>query len=77
MPFTITREEEIEEHGYCQQKPVLVKGDRYIDDSGRYCEVENVRFVRYVWEDVALWEIRITVYNRDELTQAEVSTWVK
>ena len=28
--------------------------------------MDDVRFVKYVWEDVALWRIYITVYEKGE-----------
>lgn len=74
MPHTITKEIEIRETIYHQEPEIM---ERYIDDSGRYCEVNHVRFIKYVWEDVSQWEITITVYDRNELTQSEASQWEK
>lgn len=76
MPHTFTKEIEIRETNY-HQEPEVKEGDRYIDDSGRYCEVNHVRFIKYVYEDISQWEITITVYNRNELTQSEASHWEK
>ena len=66
MPFNIIKEETIEEHGMCQQEPSQKTGDTWIDEMGRKCVVDDVRFVKYVWEDVALWYIYITVYEKGE-----------
>ena len=66
MPFSIVNEVEIEEHGMCQQEPSEKVGDTWIDDLGRKRVVDDVRFVKYVWEDVALWRIYITVYEKGE-----------
>lgn len=32
MPHIITYTEEIEEHGYCQQRPELKTGDKYLHE---------------------------------------------
>ena len=66
MPLSIVNEVEIEERGMCQQEPSEKVGDTWIDDLGRKCVVDDVRFVKYVWEDVALWRIYITVYEKGE-----------
>ena len=66
MPFSIVNEVEIEERGMCQQEPSEKVGDTWIDDMGRKRVVDDVRFIKYVWEDVALWRIYITVYEKGE-----------
>lgn len=66
MPFSIVNEVEIEEHGMCQQEPSEKVGDTWIDELGRKRVVDDVRFIKYVWEDVALWRIYITVYEKGE-----------
>ena len=50
----------------CQQEPSQKTGDTWIDEMGRKCVIDDVRFVKYVWEDVALWHIYITVYEKGE-----------
>ena len=76
MPHTFVIEEEIEEHGFCQQMPLRKVGDQYIDCDGRLCIVNSVDFVRYVWEDVALWHITVTAYFSDEFTKNENGEYV-
>ena len=66
MPFSIVNEVEIEEHGMCQQEPNEKAGDTWIDKMGRKHVVDDVRFVKYVCEDVALWYIYITIYEKGE-----------
>ena len=66
MPFSYVNEVEIEERGMCQQEPIEKVGDKWIDDMGRLRVVDDVRFIKYVWEDVALWRITITVYEKGE-----------
>lgn len=66
MPLSIVNEVEIEEHGMCQQEPNEKAGDTWIDKMGRKHVVDDVRFVKYVWEDVALWYIYITIYEKGE-----------
>ena len=68
MPHTYIDTEEVEEHGMCQQVPSKEVGDMWIDSDRRLCIVDDVWFVRYVWEDVALWNIRITAYYENEIT---------
>lgn len=68
MPHTYIDEEEVEEHGMCQQVPSKKEGDMWFDCDRRLCIVDDVWFVRYVWEDVALWKIRITAYYENEIT---------
>ncbi len=34
MPHVITYTEEVEEHGYCQQRPELRTGDKYLYEVG-------------------------------------------
>ena len=41
-------------------------GRKWIDNLGRKHVVDDVRFVKYVWEDVALWRIYITIYEKGE-----------
>lgn len=56
MPHVINYTEEIEEHGYCQQRPELRTGDKYlyeVDGKKRLRIVKSVQFDKYVWEDVA------------------------
>lgn len=69
MPHTITYTEEIEEHGYCQQRPELGTGDKYlieVNGQKRLRIVRSVHFDKYVWENVAQWSIEIEEYLEDE-----------
>lgn len=69
MPHIITYTEEIEEHGYCQQRPELRTGDKYlyeVDGEERLRIVLSVHFDKYVWEDVAQWSTEIEEYMEDE-----------
>ena len=76
MAKSLTKIIEIRETNY-QQEPRVKKGDRYVDDNGVYCEVNDVRFMKYVWEDYSQWELTITTYNRNELTKKEAQEWGK
>lgn len=76
MPHLITYTEEIEEHGYCQQRPDLRTGDKYlheVDGKMRLRIVLTVRFDRYVWENVAQWTTVIEEYLEDEYTLCTLS----
>lgn len=69
MPHIITYTKEIEEHGYCQQRPALKTGDKYlheVDGQKRLRIVLSVHFDKYVWEDVAQWSIVIEEFLPDE-----------
>ena len=75
MPHVITYTEEIEEHGYCQQRPELKTGDKYlleVDGKRRLRIVRSVRFDKYVWEDVAQWSTTIEEYFEEEYTLTTV-----
>ena len=75
MPFIYKETIEIRETNL-HQEPDMKAGERYIDDMGRFCEVKEVRFIKYVWEDVSQWEIATEKYSRDELTESEMSKWL-
>ena len=66
MSFSYVDEVEVEERGMCQQEPDEKVGDTWIDNLGRKRVVDDVRFIKYVWENVALWRIHITVYEKGE-----------
>ena len=69
MPHIITYTEEIEEHGYCQQRPSLYTGDKYlleVEGKKRLRIVRSVHLDKYVWENVAQWSITIVEYFNDE-----------
>lgn len=69
MPHVITHTEEIEEYGYCQQRPELRTGDKYlhkVDGKMRLRIVKSVHFDKYVWERVAQWSTEIEEYTEDE-----------
>ena len=69
MAHIITYTEEIEEHGYCQQRPSLYTGDKYlleVEGEKRLRIVRSVDFDKYVWENVAQWSITIVEYFNDE-----------
>ncbi|GEM_PF-6793599 len=71
MPHIITYTEEIEEHGYCQQRLELKTGDKYlheVDGKKRLRIVLSVHLDRYVWENVAQWATVIEEYLEDEYT---------
>ena len=69
MPHIITYTEEIEEHGYCQQRPELRTGDKYLyeeEGNKRLHIVLSVHFDKYVWENVAQWTTTIMEFFEDE-----------
>ncbi len=71
MSHIITYTEEIEEHGYCQERPTLSTGDRYlyeVDGKKRLRIVLSVHFDKYVWENVAQWTTTIREYFEEEYT---------
>ena len=71
MSHIITGIEEIEEHGACQQRPVLETGERYLHEvEGKMSLriVRSVHFDRYVWENVAQWRPEIEEFFEDEYT---------
>ena len=75
MPHVINYTEEIEEHGYCQQRPELRTGDKYlyeVDGKKRLRIVKSVQFDKYVWEDVAQWSTTIEEYFEEEYTLTTV-----
>jgi hypothetical protein len=75
MPHIITYAEEIEEHGYCQQRPELRTGDKYlyeVDGKKRLRIVRSVHFDKYVWENVAQWSTTIEEYFEEEYTMTTV-----
>lgn len=76
MPHIITYTEEIEEHGYCQQRPELKTGDKYlheVDGKKRLRIVLSVHFDKYVWENVAQWTTVIEEYLEDEYALCNLS----
>ena len=75
MPHIITYTEEIEENGYCQQRPELRTGDKYLHEvvgTKRLRIVRSVHFEKYVWEDVAQWTTTIEEYFEEEYTLTTV-----
>ena len=75
MSHIITYTEEIEEHGYCQQRPELRTGDKYlyeVDGKKRLRIVQSVHLDKYVWENVAQWSIVIEEYFEEEYTLCTV-----
>lgn len=69
MPHIITYTEEIEEHGYCQERPELRTGDKYlyeVEGKKRLRIVLSVHFDKYVWENVAQWTTTIMEFFEDE-----------
>ena len=69
MPHIITYTEEIEEHGFCQQRPALKTGDKYlheVDGQKRLRIVLSVHFDKYVWENVAQWTTTIEEFFEGE-----------
>lgn len=75
MPHTITYTEEIEEHGYCQQRPELHTGDKYlheVEGKKRLRIVQSVHFGKYVWENVAQWTTVIEEFFEEEYTLTTV-----
>jgi hypothetical protein len=75
MSHIISYTEEIEEHGYCQQRPDLHTGDKYlheVEGKKRLRIVRSVRFDKYVWENVAQWTTTIEEYFEEEYTLTTV-----
>lgn len=75
MSHIINYTEEIEEHGYCQQRPELRTGDKYlyeVDEEKRLRIVKSVHFDKYVWENVAQWSTSIEEYFEEEYTLTTV-----
>ena len=75
MPHTITYTEEIEEHGYCLQRPELKTGDKYlheVEGKKRLRIVRSVHLDKYVWENVAQWTTTIEEYFEEEYTLTTV-----
>lgn len=75
MSHVINYTEEIEEHGYCQQRPELRTGDKYlyeVDEKKRLRIVKSVHFDKYVWENVAQWSTSIEEYFEEEYTLTTV-----
>lgn len=75
MPHIISYTEEIEEHGYCQQRPDLRTGDKYlheVEGEKRLRIVRSVHFDKYVWENVAQWSITIEEYFAEEYTLSSI-----
>ena len=75
MPHIITYTEEIEEHGYCQQRPEWEDGQKYlheVEGKKRLRIVLSVHFDKYVWEDVAQWTTTFQEYFEEEYTLATV-----
>ena len=69
MPHIISYTEEIEEHGYCQQRPELKTGDKYlleVEGQKRLRIVRSVHFDKYVWENVAQWTTTIEEFFEGE-----------
>ena len=69
MSHIITYTEEIEEHGHCQERPVLRTGDKYlyeVEGKKRLRIVLSVHFDKYVWENVAQWTTTIMEFFEDE-----------
>ena len=69
MPHIISYTEEIEEHGFCQQRPDPETGEKYlneVDGQKRLRIVRSVHFDKYVWEDVAQWSTVIEEYLEEE-----------
>lgn len=75
MSHIITYTEEIEEHGYCQQRPDSRTGDKYlheVDGKKLLRIVRSVHFDKYVWENVAQWSTTIEEYFEEEYTLTTV-----
>ena len=71
MSHIIKYSEEIEEHGFCQERPELHTGDKYlheVDGKQRLRIVRSVHFDKYVWEDVAQWTTVIEEFFAEEYT---------
>lgn len=86
MSHIITYTEEIEEHGYCQERPTLQTGEKYlheVEGKKRLRIVKSVHFDNYVWDYVAQWTTIIEEYFEEEyvlrtlpMGQAEVPVYV-
>jgi len=75
MSHIISYTEEIEEHGYCQQRPELRTGDKYlheVEGKNRLRIVRSVHLDKYVWENVAQWSTTIEEYFEEEYTLTTV-----
>ena len=75
MSHVIRYTEEIEEHGYCQQRPALKTGEKYlheVDGQKRLRIVRSVHLDKYVWEDVAQWTTVIEEYLPDEYVLCDI-----
>ena len=75
MSHIITYTEEIEEHGFCQERPTLKTGDRYlheVDGKKRLRIVLSVHCDKYVWENVAQWTTTIKEYFEEEYTMCTI-----
>ena len=75
MPHIISYTEEIEEHGFCDQRPLLTTGKKYlheVDGQKRLRIVRSVHLDKYVWENVAQWSINIEEYFEEEYTLCEM-----
>ena len=75
MSHIINYTEEIEEHGFCQERPDLKTGDKYlhtVDGQERLRIVRSVHFDKYVWEDVAQWSTYIEEFLPDEYVLSEI-----
>ncbi|MBR5687341.1 MAG: hypothetical protein IKX36_05225 [Prevotella sp.] len=75
MSHIIKYSEEIEEHGFCQERPELHTGDKYlheVDGKQRLRIVRSVHFDKYVWEDVAQWTTVIEEFFAEEYTLTTV-----
>ena len=75
MPHIISYTEEIEEHGFCDQRPSLTTGEKYlheVDGQKRLRIVRSVHLDKYVWENVAQWSIDIEEYFEEEYTLCEM-----
>lgn len=69
MPHIIRHTEEIEEHGFCQQRPSLQTGDKYlieVDGEKRLRIVLSVELDKYVWDNVAQWTTTIMEFGEGE-----------
>ena len=75
MPHVVNYTEEIEEHGYCQQRPALMTGEKYlheVDGQRRLRIVRSVHFDKYVWENVAQWTTVIEEYLPNEYSLCDI-----
>lgn len=69
MPHIIRHTEEIEEHGFCQQRPSLQTGDKYlieVDGEKRLRIVLSVELDKYVWDNVAQWTTTLMEFGEGE-----------